>query len=925
VTAPKAPAAVPAAAASWARAAQAVNYRVPGIVQAIAQPSGMTCWATVASIMEMWRRQMSMTIPTAISKAGQSYVNKFNANQGLLGSEKAPFLSGMGLSYQLPQSLAPWGWESLLRQYGPLWVTTDEDPSAGFAIHARVMTGIRGDGTATGTHVDIVDPAGGRSYSERFDVFTRKYEEEALAGKPLRIQIVHWPRDTGLLVGTLVRGKSVAYALALQAGKYATVVEDEFEPDYDESRPLAHVVKAHSAFSQGLTKPKAMTAADVRWAADADSPDYRHLGAAIDTKPFDISGRTFKRLLAFNRFSVLEDTKVVFALRGCTIDASVTTYVPTITVREVEPNHIDNRCVMGVWDRSSDKLVAFQASTVPNWEYMERYRQDHSKRANMQSTGRFELVVGTHRPKSKQRVQGALRNNAEMVVLRTQDNLSYTTRDVWDKTVPANNIHPGIVAVNTGSSTTPDYSSAGCQTIPGNSANDVPSGEWAAFRGALGLNNTSPTADDGRKFPYVLFTGREARLAMGGTPALERLRHGSRGDDVRKLQEALARHPRKFYTGKADGALGAETVLSFIKFQKDRDKGAADGIVTPSDASALGFMLGASGATQLQLKEKAIEEAENIARGIFKKLTGRAEEGRFAVTSDIAEFLHDDTASSRAWTRKTAEFKLKATAPSSSLKDAARLDISRAKTYTFKFLIDFQYNGYDIKNAQVTRVIQGSSEMTRGQFTCEFKAKNATGLSAEMARIEFILTGKWDPGLGDKFYDFKGKVHLEADGDVGFSLDKNERVSVDFVAGATLANVKTTPGAPPTNRVHRTVVFFAKVGSDVVEEKEMTRVKRWIRRIEEEFPVRIQRIRLGKHPIFVEGHASPTGKGQMNQDLSRRRMEKVAKLIKDELGSEAKIITSARGEPDPAYKDTPKDEDDFQRRADVWFEVSGTS
>ncbi|MGH7596275.1 MAG: papain-like cysteine protease family protein [bacterium] len=174
-----------------------VNYRVPGIVPAERQPSSMTCWATVTTMMMSWRDNMSMAIETALSRIGQPYVEKFRRNEGLLGSEKAPFLASAGLIAEPPMSYSLEGWERMLRTYGPLWVTTDEQPGAGFAIHARIMTGIRGNGDAN-TVVDIVDPAGGRQYQERFADFVRKFEEEALDPKrPLRIQVVHWPADAG--------------------------------------------------------------------------------------------------------------------------------------------------------------------------------------------------------------------------------------------------------------------------------------------------------------------------------------------------------------------------------------------------------------------------------------------------------------------------------------------------------------------------------------------------------------------------------------------------------------------------------------------------------------------------------------------------------------------------------------------------------
>jgi papain like cysteine protease AvrRpt2 len=38
-----------------------------------------------------------------------------------------------------------------LREHGPLWITADEDPSAKFSVHARVLIGLRGDGTPDGT------------------------------------------------------------------------------------------------------------------------------------------------------------------------------------------------------------------------------------------------------------------------------------------------------------------------------------------------------------------------------------------------------------------------------------------------------------------------------------------------------------------------------------------------------------------------------------------------------------------------------------------------------------------------------------------------------------------------------------------------------------------------------------------------------
>jgi hypothetical protein len=49
------------------------------------------------------------------------------------------------------------GFEQLLQAHGPLWITTDEDPSENFSVHARVLIGLRGDGTPENTTAIFLD------------------------------------------------------------------------------------------------------------------------------------------------------------------------------------------------------------------------------------------------------------------------------------------------------------------------------------------------------------------------------------------------------------------------------------------------------------------------------------------------------------------------------------------------------------------------------------------------------------------------------------------------------------------------------------------------------------------------------------------------------------------------------------------------
>ena len=206
-----------ARAASKAHAFGAVDYAVPGVFGPMAQPSGNACWATVFTMLVSWRRQQSLTIETALGTVGQRWVDLFRADTGLPGSDKSAFLAAAGMIAEPPQSYSVEGWEQLLRNYGPVWVTTDEAPGRAWAIHARVITAISGDGTPERTFFTIVDPAGGRTYQESIAVFIPKYEEEVIQTGYMRIQVVHWSADARAEVRAQSFGGRTARATGVRA------------------------------------------------------------------------------------------------------------------------------------------------------------------------------------------------------------------------------------------------------------------------------------------------------------------------------------------------------------------------------------------------------------------------------------------------------------------------------------------------------------------------------------------------------------------------------------------------------------------------------------------------------------------------------------------------------------------------------------
>lgn len=217
-----------------------VDHAVPGLVVPLRQPSPMGCWATVFAMLYSWREQQSMTIETALAAVGQPWVDLYKADTGLPGSRKAEFLAQAGLIAEPPMSYSVEGWEGLLRSYGPLWVTTDEAPGPAWAIHARVITAIKGDGSLEGTRFTIIDPATGSTAPETIATFLPKFEEEARdPALPLRIQVVHWPANAlarsssriaaGASVPPPASSPQMALDVEVQRLRRAGVAEDDLQ------------------------------------------------------------------------------------------------------------------------------------------------------------------------------------------------------------------------------------------------------------------------------------------------------------------------------------------------------------------------------------------------------------------------------------------------------------------------------------------------------------------------------------------------------------------------------------------------------------------------------------------------------------------------------------------------------------------------
>jgi hypothetical protein len=175
-----------------ARAMSTLDYRVPDLPMPLQQTDTNVCWAFVATLMASWRDRKSWMVQSYIAGLGEPWASKFAANQGLAANEAPLLLATMGIQVESTQAnFTSERWESMLREWGPLWVTADYDGNPGGSKHAFMLVGIHGpsDGDPT---VDVIDTVLGREVQMQMSAFVQRYEQ--LAGTQFAgLQIRHWP------------------------------------------------------------------------------------------------------------------------------------------------------------------------------------------------------------------------------------------------------------------------------------------------------------------------------------------------------------------------------------------------------------------------------------------------------------------------------------------------------------------------------------------------------------------------------------------------------------------------------------------------------------------------------------------------------------------------------------------------------------
>jgi len=160
------------------------------VVRKLKQPKSMDCWATAFAILFSWKRlDNSSSIKDILGNFGEPYVTLYQTNAGISPSDEEKLYQEAGLMVIKGQNPEIGYWYELLKKHGPLSITVDANPPKNY-IHALVINGIRGEGSASNTTITYVDPADGIEHNESFTNFLKLYEGSAT----WPLQIIYWPK-----------------------------------------------------------------------------------------------------------------------------------------------------------------------------------------------------------------------------------------------------------------------------------------------------------------------------------------------------------------------------------------------------------------------------------------------------------------------------------------------------------------------------------------------------------------------------------------------------------------------------------------------------------------------------------------------------------------------------------------------------------
>jgi hypothetical protein len=223
------------------------------------------------------------------------------------------------------------------------------------------------------------------------------------------------------------------------------------------------------------------------------------------------------------------------------------------------------------------------------------------------------------------------------------------------------------------------------------------------------------------------------------------------------------------------------------------------------------------------------------------------------------------------------------------------------------FLLTFDYNGVDVKDAQIVGLAEKSSpiHLSGAEFSIEFSNACADPAS-RMAEVRFKIAGRWKSWPHEDEVSFWGGLFVRADGSARLQIEsENGAVQHGKFTGAC---PPMKPPAPKEPKPVWTIVYFDSGSWALGDKAERAKLGAWWNGL----PATVRdRIAAGQIPINLHGYASTKGKTRSNRILSKKRAEEVREILMGEAGSSAVYRIFPHGED---RADTPDQVESHKER-----------
>ncbi len=153
----------------------AIDYEVPGLIVPVRQPSGMSCWAAMFTMMYSWKNCICIPILDAVRTLGQHYVDVYLADSGLSITDNRALANAAGMTAEPLQNWSIEGWYAMLANHGLLWTSFAWQTAERSGRHIIIFYGLK-SGSGNEQMVLYVNPSDGQTHEMSFERAVSQHE-----------------------------------------------------------------------------------------------------------------------------------------------------------------------------------------------------------------------------------------------------------------------------------------------------------------------------------------------------------------------------------------------------------------------------------------------------------------------------------------------------------------------------------------------------------------------------------------------------------------------------------------------------------------------------------------------------------------------------------------------------------------------------